>query len=71
MVIHYMIEGNTDKINAVDTDDLAELCQFIERELRAKHSSLANQPHLTEKVADGLLNGLAGTEDRVDLGELK
>jgi hypothetical protein len=57
------------ELSASAEDDIAAMCSEIESRLRADHANLSNQPFLTEKIADTLLNNLADGVEVIDLGE--
>jgi hypothetical protein len=70
MRVNYLLNGTRHELSVEETDDLAELCGRVDKDLRAAHTELVTAPYLVEKVADGLLNSLSSDADEADLGEL-
>ncbi|MFJ3233911.1 hypothetical protein [Streptomyces sp. NPDC086787] len=70
MQVTYLLHGRRHELSVGETDDLAELCARVEKELRTAHAELADAPHLAQKVVDGLLNALSTDGEEADLGEV-
>ncbi len=70
MQVNYQVSGNPHTYDPGATEDLGEITRKIEEHLRRSHRELAGREHLTEKIADGLLNALAGDNTSIDLGDL-
>jgi hypothetical protein len=70
MQLKYTLSGQSNEIEVPDSEDLAALCVEVEDRLRQGHPELAGQKYLTQRVADALLNGLAGDSQEIDLGDL-
>jgi hypothetical protein len=70
MRIKYTLADQPQEFEISDSDELSDLCTETEMRLRADHPELAERSHLTERIADALLNSLAGDADDAELGDL-
>ncbi|MEV5409811.1 hypothetical protein AB0K60_13350 [Thermopolyspora sp. NPDC052614] len=70
MIVKYSISESSYTVELPDSDDLAVLCAQAEDRIRENHPELARREFLTERIADGLLNGLAADATEIDLGDL-
>jgi hypothetical protein len=70
MRVKYILSAQSREFDVSDSSDLSEICSEIESRLRAENPGLAEQPFLTERIADSLLNSLAVDGTQVDLGDL-
>jgi hypothetical protein len=70
MIVNYQLAGAPRHIDIADSDHLTDMCRDAEESLRRLHPELANAPYLSERIADGMLNGLAGEHADIDLGPL-
>ena len=69
MQLSYCINGETQTLD-ITGDDLPALLRSTERRLQERHPELVSDPRLPIRIADGLLNSLAGNAVVVQLGEL-
>ncbi|MEV6349091.1 hypothetical protein [Actinoplanes sp. NPDC051851] len=70
MQVNYQVGGDRHTYDPGTSEDLGDITRGIEEHLRRNHPELAGRDHLTEKIADGLLNGLAGDGTDIELGDL-
>lgn len=70
MRVKYTLDKQPHEFEIADSEDLSVLCSATEDRLRHEHPELAGQEYLTERVADALLNSLAGDDEEADLGNL-
>ena len=69
MRVHYQLAGTAHDFDT-DAEDLSAMCRNIEDHLRLSHPELSDLRFLTERIADGMLNALAGDAEEVELGDL-
>jgi hypothetical protein len=70
MIVNYQLAGSPHYVDIAAEDDLSSLCREVEDRLRQLHPELADAPYLSERIAEGMLNGPAAEETDVDLGPL-
>ncbi len=70
MLIKYTLADQPHEFEISDSDELSELCSEAEGRLRSDHPELTQRSYLTERVADALLNSLAGGGEEAELGDL-
>jgi hypothetical protein len=70
VIVNYQLAGSPHYVDVADGDDLSSMCREVEDHLRELHPELAGAPYLSERITEGILNGLAARDADVDLGPL-
>lgn len=70
MQVNYLLDGKPHTYDPGASENPGEITRKIEEHLRQSHPEFAGRDYLAEKIADGLLNSLAGDGTVIELGDL-